>query len=288
MNTTPKTNLNPLSMYMRQPKIYIRLPSNGEFWSTGSLEVTESGEYPVFSMTAKDELMLKIPDALINGQAIVDVIQHCMPNIKNAWAMPSIDLDVILIAIRVATYGEKMTIPVTKNKVEAEYEVDLRYILGELQEKITWDTYVQINPELIVHVRPVDYRQISSSSVKTFETQRIIEVASSSSMSDKDKAAAFKDALETLNNVTVGIVNNSVFKIESAQGTIDNLQHIREFMENVDKEVFDMIKKHVESLRDHNNIKPLRVQPTQEMIDAGVSDEAIEVPLIFDPTTFFA
>lgn len=275
-------------MYMRQPKIYIRLPSNGEFWTAGSLEITDSGEYPVYSMTAKDELMLKIPDALINGQAIVDVIQHCIPNIKNAWAIPSIDLDVILIAIRIATYGENMTIPVTKNGVEAEYEADLRYILGELQEKITWDTYVQINPELIVHVKPVNYKQISASSVKTFETQRIIEMASSSTMSDQEKAKAFKDALEKLNDITVGIVNNSVFKIESAHGVIDNVQHIKEFMENVDKEVFDTVKKHVERLRDHNNIKPLRVQPTQEMIDAGVTDEAIEVPLIFDPTTFFA
>ena len=275
-------------MYMRQPKLYIRLPSNGEFWTTGSLDITESGEYPVYSMTAKDELMLKIPDALINGQAIVDVIQHCIPNIKNAWAIPSIDLDVILIAIRIATYGEKMTIPVTRKKVEAEYEADLRYVLGELQEKITWDTYVQINPELIVHVRPVNYKQISASSVKTFETQRIIEMASNSSMNDQEKAKTFKDALDKLNDITVGIVNNSVFKIETPAGVIDNVQHIREFMDNVDKEIFDTVKKHVERLRDHNNIKPLQVQPTQEMIDAGVEDEAIEVPLVFDPTTFFA
>ena len=111
MNSNP----NPLSMFMRQPKIYIRLPSGGEFWPEGSLEATETGEYPVYSMTAKDELILKVPDALMNGQAIVDVIQNCIPNVKNAWHAPNIDLDVLLIAIRIATYGEMMTTPITFN-----------------------------------------------------------------------------------------------------------------------------------------------------------------------------
>lgn len=64
MVTPHKIAPNPLMGQMRQPKIYIRLPSNGEFWENGSLEQTENGEYPVFSMTAQDELKLKIPDAL--------------------------------------------------------------------------------------------------------------------------------------------------------------------------------------------------------------------------------
>jgi hypothetical protein len=124
---------NPLSGFMRQPKIYIRLPSGGEFWPAGSLEQTETGEFPVFSMTAKDELMLKIPDAIMSGQAVVDVVQHCMPNIKNAWSIPSIDLDVILIAIRLATYGEKMTTPITfGDDLEMEYSVDLKQVMDTL------------------------------------------------------------------------------------------------------------------------------------------------------------
>ena len=99
---------------MRQPKIYIKLPSNGEFWPQGSIQPTETGEYPVYSMTAQDELRLKIPDALMNGQAMVDVIENCIPNIKNAWVMHNIDMDIILIAIRIATYGEKMKLPIMK------------------------------------------------------------------------------------------------------------------------------------------------------------------------------
>ena len=103
---------NPLKKYFRQPKIYLKLPSGGEFYNSNELDMPENSEVPVYPMTAKDELLFKTPDALINGQATVDVIKSCIPNIRNPWSMPSIDMDAVLIAIRLATYGEKMTISV--------------------------------------------------------------------------------------------------------------------------------------------------------------------------------
>ena len=76
VNTPPA---NPLSGYYRQPKIYIRLPSGGEYYPEGALDVSENGDYPVFAMTAKDELMLKTPDALLSGESTVEVIKSCVP-----------------------------------------------------------------------------------------------------------------------------------------------------------------------------------------------------------------
>ena len=80
-----RSGANPLQKYFRQPKIYIKLPSNGKWYPNGSLEVTDNMEFPVYAMTARDELMFKTPDALLNGQSTVDVIQSCVPSIKNAW-----------------------------------------------------------------------------------------------------------------------------------------------------------------------------------------------------------
>jgi hypothetical protein len=33
---------NPLANFMRQPKIYIKLPSNGEFWNSRSIDIPEN------------------------------------------------------------------------------------------------------------------------------------------------------------------------------------------------------------------------------------------------------
>jgi hypothetical protein len=78
-----------------------------------------------------------------------------------------------------------------------------------------------------------------------------------------------------------------VFAVETSAGPTDNPAHIKEFMEQVDKEVFERVKKRVEILRDNNNIKPLQIPVNEEMVAKGIKGETIEVPLTFDPTTFF-
>lgn len=288
MVTPHKIAPNPLMAQMRQPKIYIRLPSNGEFWENGALEQTENGEYPVFSMTAQDELKLKIPDALMNGQAVVDVIQHCVPNIKNAWAVPNIDMDVLLIAIRIATYGEKMSVPIKLGSdVDYEYELDLRLVVDQLMHNIAWDPIVPINEDLVVHVRPITYRTMTQGALQTFETQKIIQVVNDESIAEEDKIRIFKESFAKLNKLTLGVITESIFNIESSNGGTSDRKHIQEFMDNVDKEIFDKVKGHIDILREHNAIKPLKIAVTDEMRAIGITDEEIEVPLNFDPSNFF-
>lgn len=286
--TTPSNQSNPLVGFMRQPKIYIRLPSGGEFWPAGSLIPSETGDIPVYSMTAKDELMLKIPDAVMSGQAVVDVIQHCIPNIKNAWEIPSIDLDVILIAIRLATYGEKMTTPITFGEdLEMEYTVDLRQVMDTLMYQIKWDPVVPINEDLTVFVRPMNYRQLSESAVKTFETQKILQIANDSVMSETDKVAAFKESFTKLTDVTIGIVEKSIYKIDSSSGSTDNPRHIKEFIDDADKDLFNIIQSHIDALKENNSLKPVTITVTDEMREKGITGDTVDVPLVFDPSTFF-
>jgi hypothetical protein len=280
---------NPLAAFMRQPKIYISLPSDGEFYPPGSLIPTETGQYPVYSMTAKDELLLNVPDALMNGQAIVDVIQNCMPNIKNAWHVPNIDLDMILLAMRLATYGELMVTPVKVNDdIEFDYQVDLRIVMDALTSQISWDPIVPVNDEMTVYVKPLNYRQMTKTALQTFETQKIIQAVNDEKMSEDDRLQVFKDSFKKLSDVTVGMVADSIYRIDTAMGSTDNPSFIREFIENADKDVFNVIQKHIERYKEQNTIKPIIVDVTEDMRARGVTGDTIEIPLTFDPSTFFA
>ena len=162
---------NPLSQYFRQPAIYIRLPSQGEFWPEGALDPPEGGEFPVLPMTAIDEITYRTPDALYNGQAVASVIQSCLPNIKNAWHMPLIDVDTILVAIRIASFGHSIEVNTTCPNCSNEdaYTADLRNMLDGLNA----GNYVQslkIN-DLELFFRPLSYKQITDNSLKQFEDQ---------------------------------------------------------------------------------------------------------------------
>lgn len=279
---------NPLSSFMRQPKIFIKLPSNGQYWPEHSIEIPENNEFPVYSMTAQDELMLKIPDALMNGQAVVDVIQNCMPNIKNAWDTPAIDLEIILISIRLATYGHDLNIPVKlENDVEFEYKVDLRNVLDNLLNQITWDPHVIVNDDLTIYVKPINYKKISEFAIKSFETQKIMQLVNDEKMSDDEKISIFKESFKKLSDATIGTIAASVYKIDSSQGSTDDKQYIDEFLINIDKEIFKKIENHLENLKNINSVKPITVKVTEDLKMQGVKEDTIEIPLIFDASNFF-
>jgi hypothetical protein len=279
---------NPLTMFMRQPKIYTRLPSGGSFWPTGSIEIPETGQIAVYSMTAKDEMLLNVPDALMNGQAVVDVIQNCIPAVKNAWYAPSIDIDAMLIAIRIATYGEMMTTPITvSGDIELDYQIDLRIVLDSTLRTVTWHTAVPITEDLTVFVKPLNYKQLTEAALQSFETQKIVQLTSNDQLSQDDKVRMFKESFAKLTNSTVGVVTNSISHIDSVNGSTDNPDHIKEFMNNIDKEMFNKIQSHLEQLREVNSVKPMRIEVTDELRAQGVTGDFIEVPLVFDASTFF-
>lgn len=280
---------NPLVSFMRQPKVYIALPSGGEFYPQGAIEIPENGRFAVYSMTARDELLLNVPDALMNGQAVVDVIQNCIPSIKNAWHVPSIDLDLILLAIRLATYGEMMTTPIKINDdIEFDYQVDLRTVMDSLLSTISWDPVVNVTQDMTIYVKPLNYKHITESAVQTFETQKIIQVVNDEKISEEQKQEIFKESFKKLSDVTLGSVINSIYQIDTVNGSTDNAEWIREFIENTDKEIFNTIQEHLEKLRENNSIKPIIIDVTDEMRSQGAKGDTIEVPLTFDPATFFA
>jgi hypothetical protein len=154
MNTL---STNPLTKHFRQPIIYLKLPSEGRWYPEGTLDLPVTGEIPIFAMTARDEITMKTPDALMNGASTAHVIESCCPSIKDAWKMPAVDLDPLLIAIRLATYGKEMEFTTvcphcgTKN----EKVLDLSVLLGKITPQ-NWSQPITIDG-LQIQLRPQSY-----------------------------------------------------------------------------------------------------------------------------------
>jgi hypothetical protein len=279
---------NPLANYMRQPKIYIQLPSNGNYWPKGSIDLPENMQLPVFSMTAKDELAFKTPDALLNGQAVVDVIQSCFPNIKNAWHTPSLDLDTLLIAIRLATYGEKMGIthkvPVIDEEVE--HDVDLRIILDQ-QRASTWIEQLAINEDLIIYVKPLTLKHMNETSLKSFETTKIMNLVNDDSIPDDKKLEMFNVSFNNLTQISVDLLSESIYKISAGGVDVTDKSQILEFVGNIDKELFETINQHLSKLKELNEVRPIEFTTTEEQQAAG-APSTYKIPINFNESNFFA
>jgi hypothetical protein len=279
---------NPLKQYFRQPKIYLRLPSSGNFYPEGTLEKTETGDLPVYAMTAKDELIFKTPDALLNGQATVEVIKSCVPNIKDPWVIPSIDLDAILVAIRMATYGDKLDIDVTIPKIEEErtYELDLRMVLDSLLEN-AFDSEIVVDDTMTVFIRPLTYKEFTQTALKTLEEQRIFNIVNDETISEEKKLELFSLSFRKLTDININIVINSIFKIVVPNAEVTDPKHIAEFINNADKQFYGKILDHFDVQKDKFTIKPFVLTTTAEDQEAG-APKTIEIPITLDQSNFFA
>ena len=282
------TGANPLAKFYRQAKIYLTLPSRGKFYPDGALVMPENGELPVYAMTAKDELTLKTPDALLNGAATVELIQSCIPAIKNAWLMPILDLDACLVAIRIATYGETMdiTAKAPNTDISLDYTIDLRNVLDRYTNAEFDESFV--HEGLTFAIKPLTYKDFSKMSISTFEEQRLFSIVNNSEMDEEKKIEAFNQSFNKIRNITFSMVANSITKITTPEGDeVTQPSFIADFLENSDKGLFSAIQKHVDDQKSKFDVPPMEITATPEQIEAG-SPETFEVPITFDQANFFA
>lgn len=249
--------INPLKQFFRQPAIYIRLPSQGEFWPTGTLSMTENREFPVLPMTAIDEISYRTPDALFNGQAVVNVIQSCIPNIRNAWAMPNIDMDTVLLAIRIASYGAELELSSTCPACghTHEFGVDLHRIMDKLKRP-NFDRPLTCG-DIEIHFKPLTYQQVMENSLKQFEEQKILNVIPNSEMPEEEKVKILNETIVKLTRYTVAAAAQCISMIKTPQAMVNEIEFIQEFLTNCDASIFNQIKDYLVALKDQTDIPPL-------------------------------
>ena len=278
---------NPLKKYFRQPKLYVSLPSKSLYYPEGSIDYPENGELPVFAMTAKDELAMRTPDALINGQSTVDIIQSCIPNIKNAWAMPSIDVDTALIAIRIATFGETMEITTVapNTEIERAFQLDLRLLLQQFAQ-VNFDSTIKLSG-MTISIRPLTYAEFTETALKTFEEQRMFNLLNDDQLEQQEKLKLFNTSFNKIRDMTIGMIVKSITSIEVDGEVVSNQLHIADFISNADKSFFDAVIKHIEKQKEKFAVAPIPVAADEEQVAAGSPAEYL-VPVTFDQSNFFA
>ena len=274
--------VNPLAKHFRQPAMYVKLPSGGRYWEEGSLDLPVIGEIPVYPMTARDEITLRTPDALLNGQGVVDIIQSCCPNIKNAWKMPSVDVDFILLSIRVASYGNSMDFDTICPKCSEES--NFAFDIAQLAAGIAMPDYtapVEIEG-LKIELRPQEYFEVNKTNQLTFTEQQIIRTINDSTASDEEKKARTDAYLQKLIELNIDICAKSTQSITTEEGVVvDNPAFIKEFFDMADYKVMRKIQGRLEEIGNQIAMKPVHVT-------CSSCTNEYDVPLTFDYANFFA
>jgi hypothetical protein len=282
MENTPNNATNPLSKYFRQPSIYIKLLSNGKYWPNGTLDLPVTGEIPIYPMTAKDEITLRTPDALMSGSGVVDVIHSCCPCIKDAWKMPSIDVDAVLIAIRIASFGESMdmdtTCPYCGDK-ENRHSVDLRACLAGIVSP-DYDTKVDIM-DLKIKLKPQAFFGVNKTNKITYEEQKLMKVLEQPDIDVNQKTQQITEIMNALLAIGIDTVTDSTEYIEMFDGTkVANPQFIKELYHNADGTLVRTVQAKLVELGASGAIKA-------PAASCGACKKEYRIPLTFDYANFF-
>ena len=280
-------NSNPLNKYFRQPSIYVTLPSRSPY-PPHVIQSSQSGEIGVQPMTAKDEIRFKTPDALMNGEGVVEVIQSCVPQIKDAWQIRSYDLDTLLIAIRIATYGETMdfTFTVPGANEQVTHSQNLPSLLDAIKGTEIQDEFV-LEDGLKFSVRPLTYKDMTTASQQTFQQQKMYSAAQDSELPEDDKAKRFNESFKALTDLNSSILLKNISAITMQDGTVvSDPAQIKEFVDNANAKVIKEIENKIVALRSQGAVKPLKLKATEEQIKNG-APATYEVPITFDTANFF-
>jgi hypothetical protein len=248
---------NPLSQFFRQPAIHIRLPSGGKFYPTGTLNMPPNGEVPVLPMTAVDEITYRTPDALFNGSALVSVIKSCIPSIREPWVMPSTDIDAVLIAIRIASFGHGMDIDTTCPKCNHTDDItlDLRAINDQIRPG-DYDKSLSIG-NLEFYFKPINYKDVNQNNQVQFEQQQALRMVSNDDIEESVKVEQLNRSMRVINELTLKTIAQSISAIKTPDALVTEIEYIHEFINNCDSRLFAQLRDYVIALKQASEIKPI-------------------------------
>jgi hypothetical protein len=238
---------NPLKKYFRQPKVYIDLPSKGIYNKPGTLN-GDPAHVPIFGMTGMDEILIKTPDALLNGEATVKVIESCCPVVQDAWDLCLLDLDAILTAIRIATQGNTMPVShrCTACDVINDYDIELGNIV-EHYNKCEYDNKIVLK-DLSVKIQPLTYKQWTEFQIKNFQLQRQLkQIFELPDESQQSKLVA--EMYTQITNIQKEAIFLQIASVDTGDQVVEEREFISEWLSNCDKTIFDSVKTLVEKNR---------------------------------------
>jgi hypothetical protein len=211
-------------------------------------------------MTAIDEITYRTPDALFNGSAVVSVIQSCVPDILDPWAIPTQDVDSILVSIRIASYGHTMDIATTcpACSTDAEYGLDLRTVLDQIRSP-DYNQSMKYR-DMEIFFKPLTYKNLNENNAMQFEEQKILSMIPDADVAEDVKMNALSDALKKITAITVKALCQSISTVKTPSALVSEPEYIEEMLQNCDRVLFNQLRDHIIKIKGMAELQPVHVK----------------------------
>lgn len=238
---------NPLQQYFRAVKLYTKLPSGTTYYT--DVEFSKDGELGIMPMTAKDEMSVRNPDALLNGEAISDIIASCVPGVKNPRKLLTNDIDALMIAIRHATYGDDLEVSTECPECgeKNDFVVNVSQSLSAM-EMLDEEYKVSLENGVEIFVKPYGYGETVKALQSQFEQMKVAKSIDSDKISDDERLKVFSTSFKTISNLNLELLTACIIKVTVTDQEVTNKKHIMEFLSNVDTPTFNSLDQLVKDI----------------------------------------
>lgn len=274
---------NPLLEFARRPEFSIKLPTQGNWYEDGVIEYSINNEVQVYPMIPKDEIMLTNPDALLTGEANLNLIKSCVPQVKQPEKLLYPDANVLFLAIRKATYGDELPVDVmcpncqqmiidigdTEQVKEKEKNGELNsqtqefvFSCNEMLQGITMlDEYYTIDLDngLKIYISPTELGMKMEYNLLTFNRQKIIQQHKAHNLLDENLTPENRSLILAditlsylkMNEIGNKLIANSIKKIELPDGSfIIDKDYILEFISQTNSSTVNMLNEKIKELNE--------------------------------------
>lgn len=244
MNTSLPQQPNPLQNYFRTVKLWMKLPSGPSYYAKTLVELTDMGEIGVMPMTGRDEIAFKNPDALLNGEALIEVLTSCVPAVKNPRALLTNDIDALITAIRFATYNDALETEIKCPECghDNQFKLNLQYALDNMT-MLESEYVVNLPTGISVFVKPYAFPELMRAMHSQFEQSKVQRAIESQNLTDQQRTTMFGTAFKEIATVKFDLMMGGIDKIvdESKGVNVTDKKFIKEFLYNIDSKSVNAI-----------------------------------------------
>lgn len=281
--------MNPLSKFTKIPLVYVKMCSNGHYHYPADVIEGMGKEIGVCARSARDELMFNNPDALMNGEAVVEVIKNNVIGVKNPNKLFVPDVEQLLIAIKLATketsYSIESSCPQCQKHGAFERELqqllDSATMLDEVPHLLLEDV------GLLLKFRPLYWEERSSYSQEMFMCHKQAHILEQSDGSDEEKIKEFTSIFDKMTEINFNMMSSNILSIETPDEgdekgvVIESQEHIKDWLGQQPTFVLEKIKNEVDKL----NVIGIDHTMAVECSDCHHQWEL--TGLYYDPSDFF-
>jgi hypothetical protein len=248
---------NALISAYRKPELFISLPSGGKYYNIKP-KLSVDNELAIYSMTARDSLLTKTPDALFNGETNIALIKSCCPDIEDPKEVPVNDLLAILLGIRVASYGKNLDLDIKCPECEFlnMLTTDCSTFLSSIKHT-TIDNSVTLKNGFKVKLKPYSLNDRTSLQIQQIKQQKLIQHIISQADDNDDDLEINEKVGHTfieIAELTVELITNCIHTvtIPDSDNPIEDTDTIGEWLTTISSVDYNQIKDHIDELsKDH-------------------------------------